>query len=264
MAGFVGLLSTLSWGGTLHASLASVGVEGMEFTFEPDAESFETTRFGASSGARTKIPGLQSGTISWEGTLKAPAHGAAGLVTFSAGTVLNVNGFDINLDRDEFDSTVFNATAPTVKSYLPGGWGGSGSFSGLYDSSTGMALPGNSSEPATGTFKYQERGGTDNTLSFSMFTTRASVTSSPKQLATLTYNFEATGDITQSSPSTGVGIVPAGTDLSEAAQSLTATATTGRTFAGSAFWTSIGLSVRIGQLTRVRIGARFTGAITIG
>ena len=264
MAGpVVGLLATLAWGGTEHASLATVGVEGREFTFTPDAESFETTRFAAATGARTHTSGLQSGVLSWDALLKVPKAGHFGLVTYSAGTVINVTGFTLNIDRDEFDSTVFASTAPTFKSYLPGGWGWGGSFDGYLDNAVAMKLPGNSSEPATGTFRYIDTGTTDATLAGSMFTTQASAKAGPKGLNTLSYTFQGSGDLTSVAPTGGVPIFPAGAISGEAAQTITATAHTGITFGGTAFWKSVNITCQMGGLVTIGVSARFTGTITL-
>lgn len=262
MAGpIVGITAAISWGGTQHASLAGTGVEGQQFTLNNSAEEFDTTIFGA-TGPTSHIKGLVSGEGTINGLLKVPDHGAGGLVTFSAGTVINVTGWDMELTREEFDSTVFNATAPTFKSYLPGLWTWNGSFSGYLDDTTAMTLPANSNEPATGTFKYQEKGGTDNTLSGSIFTTAANVSASPRQINSLDYNFQGSGALTQSTPSAGVGIFPNGAVGNEAAQTLVLTASTGRTFTGSAFWKSISISCRMGGLVTVRVGFRYSGTIT--
>lgn len=262
MAGpIVGITAAISWGGTQHASLAGTGVEGRSFSLDIDAEDFDSTVFGA-TGPTSNIKGLVSGSGSIQGLLKVPDHGAGGLVTFSAGTVLNVTGWDMEITREEFPSTVFNATAPTAMSYLPGLFLWRGSFSGYLDETTAMTLPANANEPATGIFKYQEKGGTDSTLSGSIFTNKASIGASPRRVNSLDYSFVGSSTLTQSTPSSGVGIFPSGVVANEGAQTLVLTASTGRTFTGSAFWKSIRISCRISQLVTVDIGFRFTGTIT--
>lgn len=263
MAQIVGITSDVSWAGTQHASLTDTGVEGREFTLNLAGEEFDTTIFGA-TGPTSNIKGLRSGEGTYEALLKVPDQGAAGLVTFSGGTVINVMGWDMELNREEHETTIFNATVPTWRTFLPGLWSWNGTFTGYLDDTTALTAPGNANEPATGTFRYQEKGATDSTLSGSIFTTAANVGASPRRVNSLDYTFRGSGALTQSTPSAGVGIFPNGAVGNEAAQTLTLTASTGRTFTGSAFWRSISISCRMSNLVTIRVGFRFTGEVTIG
>lgn len=269
----IGALGSVAWTTGANATLASTGVSNMEWTLNLEGEEFDSTIFG-NTGAMTAIKGLQSWDFEFGGYLVAPDHGAGGLVTFGAGaagtglggSVLNLNAWDMNITRDEIDTTLFNATVPTVKSWIPGLFKGGGSFSGFLDSATSTTIPtfpANSSEPATGTFRYQEKGVTDNTLSGSMFTTRASWGARVNAANPISYNYRLSGDITQSTPSAGAGILPAGALASTAIDTITLKSDATRTFTGSAFWTSIAISVRPRQLVSVRVRGRGTGALTI-
>lgn len=250
-----------SWTGGNNAQLAGTGTSPMEGTIYLEGQEFDSTVF-ASAGYKNHIKGLQSWYVEFGTYPKAIDHGgnSAGLVTNAAGYVTNLNEWSMDIERDELESTIFT---DATMSYLPGliDWGGS--YAGLLDDTTVATLPGNSSEPATGTFKYQERGAADNTLSGSIFTTRGQIGVRPSALNTISYTYRGSGALTQSTPSTGAGVFTVGAISGDAASSLVFTASTGRTFTGSAFWSRVSISLKVGQLTSVRVRARGTGALVV-
>lgn len=260
MAAITGITAAISWVGTENAYLASTGQDPARFTLDYDGDDFDATTL-ATTGSEAHLKGLTSLSGTWTGQLKAAAHGAEGLITFSAGTVLNANSWDMEIVRAAHEVTAFAATA---KAYIPGVWGATGSFGGFLDDTTASVAISNANEPATGTFKYQEKGATDNTLSGSIFTFGGSVNVSV-QPNTYSYRYRMNGDITHSIPSAGVGILPNGAIVGSAAGSLVLTASTGRTFTTNAFWTRIGISCRVGALTEVTVGWRSSdGTLAIG
>lgn len=260
MAAISGITGAVtSWSGTTNAYLAATGVEPAQFNLTLEGTELDTTSF-TDAGVGTAIKGLAGWFAEWETWLKAPAEGSAGLVTYTAGYTANLNAWELEAEADEFESTAFGGT---VKAYTPGGFKWRGSFSGHLDDTTAAVAVGNSNEPATGTFKYQEKGATDNTLSGSIFTHGANLAVAPSALNAIAYNFRGSGALTQSTPSAGVGIIPNGVLPVPTAGSLVLTASSGRTYTGSAFWTRIGISCRVNELVRVRVRARGTGALTI-
>lgn len=268
MSASIGAAGSVAWIGGTHAQLAGTGTSPMEWTLNLNGDDMESTAFGT-AGPESHIKGLQS----WEGEftayLKTPDHGAAGLVTFAAGTVLNMNAWDMNISRSDIEVTSFNATNPTVKAFIPGLFNATGSFSGFLDNATSTtvpAFPANSSEPATGTFKYQEDGATDRNLSASIFTTQASWGARLNAANPISYTFRVSGDITQSTSSgtPNASILLSGAALdATAASAITLKSDATRTFTGSAFWKSIAISVKLGSITTVKVGFRGTGALSI-
>ena len=261
MAALTGITGALtSWGsGSIHAQLAATGTQPASFTLNLEGEDFDVTAF-ESAGVGQHIKGLQGWSFDATAQLKVPDHGALGLVTYTAGYTTNLNAWTLDVQRAEFDVTAF---AATEKAYIPGKYDWGGSFAGFLDGTTALVAVNNGSEPATGTFKYQEKGGTDNTWSGSIFTTSANVSVSPQAVNAVSYNFRGTGALTQSTPSAGAGVLPNGAIALTAAETVVLTASSGRTYTGSAFWTMIGLNVGVGQATVLRMRGRGTGALTI-
>lgn len=263
MAGpIVGLTGAVtSWGSstTITDYLAKAGMRANQATVYLEGEDIDTTAF-ADIGVGTAIKGLVGAYAEWEGHLFAPQHGATGLVTFAAGYTTNLNSYTIDVEGSEFQGTAFGASN---QAWFPGGFKWGGSFSGFLDDTTALVAPQNASEPATGTFKIDERTTTDATLSGSIFTTRAQAGISPSALNTVSYNFRGSGALTASTPTTGVNVFPTGALAVAAPASLVITASTGRTFTGSAFWTRISLTVGVGQSVRMRVRARCAGTFVI-
>lgn len=265
MAILTGITGDIVWAGTgENKQLSATGVEGQQFTVDIDCEEFDATAF-STTGNAAYIKGIQSGTATFEGLIKSTNHGANGLVSYTSGGgyVTNVNSWDLTIERDEFNSTVFAIGGVTFHAFTPGlmRWGGT--FNAYTDDTTALSLPGGSGEPAELNLKYEEKGATDNALSGSVFTTKLGVSSSPQALNTATYSYRGSGALTHTTPSVGAGIFPAGAITGEAATSLTLTSSTGKSVAGSAFWKSVNISCRPGELVKVRVTARFTGTITL-
>ena len=250
-----------SWPTGTNAQLAGTGVTNRKATINLEAEEFDSTAFDT-TGMSSFIKGLKSWSVECEALLKVIDHGGGGngLVTYAAGYTTNIKSWTMDIVRQSHDSTIFT---DTVKTYAPGliSWGGT--YDGFLDDTTVMTEPGNSSEPATGTFKYQEKGATDSSLAGSIFTTRGSATSDPGALNVVSYTYRGSSTLTQSTPSAGVGIFAAGAIANTVADTLTFTASTNRTFAGSAFWEKVSIKCGVGGLVTVNWTARGSGALTI-
>lgn len=255
MAAITGITGAVtSW--TNNTQLISTGSKPMQFSLDVDCDEHDVTAFDT-TGAQAYIKGLRSWGGSFTAQLATPAIGALGLVTFSAGYVVNLNAFSVNIACAEHEVTAF---AATEKAYIPGMFNWSGTFGGFLDGTTAATLPGNSNEPATGTFLYQELGATDNTLAGSIFTTRLGIGVSPTAPNSVNYSFRGSGALTQSS--TSVGIIPDGALAVPTVGELVLTASTGRTFTGNAFWTGIAIAVSVGAPTVLTGTFRGTGALT--
>lgn len=260
MAAVTGITGAVtSWAGTQNTRLISTGAKPASFTLNVPAPANPTTGF-SDVGIRTMLKDIYdwSGTISAQ--LAAPSSGTAGLVTFAAGYTTNLNSWNLTIAGEEFPVTAFGAAA---RAFIPGGFGWSGGFSGFLDGTTVASIPSvSASEPGSATFKYAEAGATDMTLAGSIVTTLLNIGVSPSAANAVSYSFEGTGALTQSTPSAGEPVLPAGAVAIPVAGELVLTASTGRTFTGDAFWTSIAISCTVGQPVTVEIGFRGTGALT--
>lgn len=263
MAAITGIEGAVtSWAGTQNSHLISSGTKPADFTLRIEAGEHDVTGFGDAGIAAM----IKETVYQWSGTIRAqlvaPASGTLGLVTFAAGYTANLNAWDMAVECAASNpATSFGNTAhvflPTVMR-----WGGS--FSGSLDGTTALLIPAaSSSEPGSATFKYQERGADDNALSGDVFTTRVEASVPHASLATVSYTYRGTGALTQSTPSTGAGIFPAGAIARPTAGSLVLTAATGRTYTGSAFWTRVALGVSLGQAVSVDIDFQGTGPLVI-
>lgn len=242
-----------------NTQFIATGSEPAAFTLEFEGQEFDTTTF-ASAGISSFLKGLSG----WRGQItqqiKTPATGDLGLVTFTAGYTTNLTYWDLAVDVAEHETTTFGAT---TRAYIPGKLSWGGSFGGYADDTALLTMVGNSSEPATGTFKVREAGGTDDTLSGSIFTTRADTGASPDAVVPANYTYRGSGALTQSTPSAGTTIFPTGAVARPTTGSLVLTATTGQTFTGDAFWTRAGVRVAVNELIVVTLDFRGSGALSI-
>lgn len=263
MAVIVGYAGSVTWAGsTNNAQLASTGGEPINWTLTMNGDEHETTAFAGTGAQTTFVKGLTSWSGTFETTLKTPATGTAGLVTFAGGYVTNLIEWTMDIARDALDATVFGASE---RAFVPGLARISGTFRGYIDDTTAVTAVANTNEPATGTFKVREAGATDDTLSGSIFTRQLDLATSPAALGTVGYAYRLSGALTQSTPSAGTTILVAGTfdPVADVASTITLAADGTRTYSGSAFWTSIGIRVAVGELVSVRVGFQGTGALTI-
>ena len=269
MAGpILGATGSVVWSngttGTNNTLLSSNGVTGgnpVRWTLRPNADKFNTTAFTTTDPTTTFLKGLTSWLGEFEAMIPGPEIGSGGLVTFSAGYVTNLQEWSLDISRPALETTVFGATA---KTFLPGLYSWSGRFAGLLDDTTAATMVANSSEPASATFKYSERGVSDATLSGSIFTDNLDIGSMPEALNTIAYTFQGSGALTHSTPTTGNSILTAGSAITaDDAGSIVLTASTGRTYTGSAFWTGISIDVKCTELMKVRVQFQGTGALSI-
>ncbi len=94
-----------------------------------EADEFDISELSGSGAAVERLSGLRSGTMTFSGFYPkaAPKIGNTGLLKYNAVTVGFVQDWTMDVDFGEIDITSFNATAPTVKKFMPSGlftWGG--------------------------------------------------------------------------------------------------------------------------------------------
>lgn len=255
------MAGSVAWTTGNNAQLAGTGCEPVDWKLNVNADEFETTPFAATDPISTYLKGLYSWDFEFTTTLKVAEIGALGLVTFSAGYVTNLNAWTMEIERAAHEVTAFGATC---KAYIPGRYMWSGTFGGFLDDTTAATLPANSNEPATGTFRYSERGATDAELSGSIFTKQLNVESSPRDVNKVSYGYRGSGALSQSASSSGVNIFSAtGAIVGTAADTVTLTATTSRTYSGSAFWKGISISVGATGLTEIRVRGQGSGSLSV-
>lgn len=265
MASFVVKGGDASWASP-NGGFTSSGAADYSWTANLEADEFDVTAFNASGiTSKSWISGLRSVT----GELRvryAPATiGSGGLVTFASGYVVGAHQYALNLACDAFDVTQFNATPPTVKTFIPGLISWDGSYRCWYDDTTALAQVGGIASAAA-TFKIVEDGvSNDHTLAGNIFTKGAPATVNVGTPAEVEYAYRGDGVLTAA----GTGgaafpnpIFPVGA-VTCAASTLTLTAATGRTLAFSAFWTRISLEVNVSQPIVLTIGFQGSGAVTI-
>lgn len=252
---------SIQWGapGSVHRHLAQSGTKPYTFTVTLDGDEGDVLAF-ADQGIAQAVKGLTSWSFDFTAHLSTPVMGHVGLVTYAAGYTVHLNEWSIEIERDEADVTAFGAAE---RAWIPGPLRWRGEFGGYIDTTTPIARISNPNEPATATFKYDERGAVDATLSGTIFTVGASIQVATSAPNSVRYRFRGSGDITQSAPSTGTTIIPVGALGLQDAEDVVLTASTGRTYSGLAFWRRIGIQVRVGAPVEVSVSARGTGALTI-
>lgn len=235
------------------------------------------------SGSGVSSMSQKAGLGEWTATLtglypKATKKiGNGGLVTYAAGDVLHIKGWNLNIETQEIDITE-QASSPVLwKSYRPGviKWGGD--FEGHIDSGTnvsGVTPPGTAASAMT--LKVTEEGATDSSLAGSAFIHAVDVgiqvgSTTPN---TKKYQFTGSGDLTHTYPA-GLGltgtsspsvIAPSSWDADGDGvgdRTLVFQADSGRTYTGNAFWRSISISNQLNDLIKIVVGIRGTGALTI-
>ena len=102
-----------------------------EVTINTEADEFDISELSGSGAAVERLSGLRSGTMTFSGFYPkaAPKMGNTGLLQYGSTpvTVGFVQDWTMDIDFGEIDITSFNATAPTVKKFMPSGlftWGG--------------------------------------------------------------------------------------------------------------------------------------------
>jgi len=271
-----------SWGtaGDDVYQLVSAAIAPMEFSLDLSAAQLDDTAFsGSGVSAMTQKAGLAEWTATITGYYPRATKkiGNGGLVTFAAGEVLHVKGWDLNLEAQEIDITEFNTSPVLWKSFRPGPYKWGGNYEGYIDSGTNVAgLTAAGTAASSATFKASEEGATDSTFSGNIFThgLNVGVAVGANNPNTKKYAFTGSGSLVHTFPS-GLGLLGTssphtiimplwdGDGDGVADKTLTLKADSGRTYAGAAFWKSIGITVALPDLIKVVIGVRGSGALTI-
>lgn len=271
-----------SWGSSGDDVFQLVGsaIAPMEFSLDLSAAQLDDTAFDASGvSSMTQKAGLAEWTATITGYYPRATKkiGNGGLVTFAAGEVLHVKGWNLNIEAQEMDITEYAASPVLWKAFRPGlvKWGGD--YEGYVDSGTNVAgITAAGTAASAATFKATEEGATDSSFSGSIFThgLNVGVAVGANNPNTKKYSFTGSGSLVHTFPS-GLGLLSTssphtivipkwdGDNDGVADRTLTLKADTGRTFAGAAFWKSISISNQLNDLIKIVVGIRGSGALTI-
>lgn len=269
-----------SWGSsTANSDLISNGLAPASFELSMSVPENDVTVFSASAQNRAWIPGLGE----WSGTITSQispaALGANGSVTFS-GLGGNISGYTLNLNANATESTVFSGSGVAWKTFLPGLFDWSGTFTGDLDDTTAIVTGASSGgtiwtlggATASLVLKLLDEGTTDHTFTGNAYVTQASPSIRIGEKAGASYNFRGTSNLTAAGQTAGNTYTnPFEYDITNntgviqrpAADPIVLTADTGRTYEGSAFWTSIAISCAVDQPITVTVGFRGSGALDI-
>lgn len=224
------------------------------------AEIADSSAFESSNPiAITQTSGIKSATGSFQAFF--PRDGAAwgdeGLVTFANGYTSNVNGYTLNIACQAYDDTGFSSTPPGFRDFCAGEISFSGSYQTNIDNATAHSLP---STSGAATFRMNTDTA-DNTLAGTIIvqTVDWNVARGAKNNATV--NFAGTGNLTSAGTNplfaAGALATPDLTDIVLRAEGDV-------DWDGTAFWTSLGINVNIGQPITIAGSLQATGAYTLG
>ncbi len=269
--------SVTSWGtgaaNCKHLIDTGMGVNSARLTMQTD--ELNTTASGDT--AQRRKTGLRSWTVELRGLFPKTTRkiGNTGLVTYASGYATYVNQWSMQIQADVLDITAFGQADVTTKVYRPGRLLITGSYEAMMDSA---ANPINASNPgipttssAAATFKATEEGGTDNEFTGNILTTQADVNIPIGEggLNTASYNWILDGALTVVG---SANVLPAGVlsgfdwDTSGDGvpdQTLLFQSSSGRTYSGVAFLSSLQISVNPQGLIEVTATAQGAGPLTV-
>lgn len=255
-----------SWAGTANTALISSGSAPYRWNLNVTNPETDVTPM-ASGGATARAYALGLGQ--WDGSistrLNPVKYGSGGLVSGSSSYVTNTRNWRLSIAATPVEkSTAMNGTPPTWQTWLPNLISWSGTYEAMLDTSTSLTLPSITAD--TLTFKMVENASNDHTLSGSALVSQLGAPIQVGQLAVATYSFRGTGAITAAGTSgSGVGnpIFAAGAVAGPASGELVLTSSSGKTYTGDAFWTSVDINCVVDEVIDITINFQGTGALAI-
>jgi len=260
-----------------------------EVAINTEADEFDISELSGSGAAVERLSGLRSGTMTFSGFYPkaAPKIGNTGLLKYNAVTVGFVQDWTMDVDFGEIDITSFNATAPTVKKFMPSGlftWGGTFNVHMLNDDNAlgsatddEVTLPTAAGSTGTAAIFQIFTGATNaHTLSGNVLLRSLghSIRKADKQV--LAYAYSGSGGVTEQQGDTydplridPASIAPggsaawAGPSWTDATSpSIVVTAYSGRTYTIKAFLKSLSISVSPGNPIAINGSLRIFDTIT--
>lgn len=263
-----------SWGSTNFYSVLLAAIRPASCKVTIANPAVDVTGFTSSSRQVTR--GIASATVDISGYVFAtPRLGTQGLVTFSSSTntyVQFADEWDLELSWPEHDITQFSG-APTWRSFMPGGpMTAKGRFRARPVSDTALENPfivGTPAADPTLTLRYGDSA-TDETLAGTALVTSLGVSLSPGDPQFAEYEFEIDGAITPAGTgslfgTTALGDCPwsqGGSAAGAMVISTKETSTVKTISLADSFVTSIKMSVKVGEPTKIDLSVRASGAVT--
>lgn len=272
MAQIIGAQGTLSsWTGTFYSNLRTKLTE-TAVTIAASRDTVDVTGLG--QYGRSVIPGLGQWTAQVEGTANigsAPALGNTGLVAYTGSTSVLIDSFTLNINAQVHETTAFNGTPPTWKTFRPGVVNWSGTMTARLDDGNAAPLPLTiGGTPVSAVFTY----GTTATLTGDIVIASVAPAIRIGSLSLIPITFNGTGVLTAAGandifgatafadPTSSAGI-PEWNANGSSAKPIVMTTASGRTLTGAdGFWSSISLTASVSDLTRVSVGVQGSGSMT--
>lgn len=229
---------------------------------------------GADSGGAslTLVGGLYDWTVVYDWLHPAtPQIGHEMNITHASGYATHPRSFNINMNAAEYDITSGDGVGIVARSYLPGLWTHTGSYTCLIDGTTALTLPTAPGAASTAaTFKMTEEGATDNEMTASLIVQQLGASLSRPNPNEVVYGFTVNGNITMVGatnflPAGALGI-PDWDNNSDGTADVTLTGqfASSRTFSGTCFGRSHIINVTTGEVIRGQTTLRGIGALTFG
>lgn len=248
-------------------------------TINVEANEIEVTQAtGSTINFAAMIGGLRTATVDFAGIYPRTTTplGVSSIIEFATGYVQYVNAWSIDITWPEIDITsVGGALSPTTwRRWMPGGMGRwTGTYTCKADNATLPSLP-STGAAAAATFKFAEAGATDPALAGSITTPRLSQRVRLGDFSELTYNFNGSGDLTQTTTATYPGLLaaaggaitkPTWDTTGDGVPDVSCTLTVGpsRTWVFPAFWTKLNLAWKVDDVVRVSGTLRVADTATV-
>lgn len=260
MAVIAGTLGNVAWVGDDPHSHIVANIQPQRFTLNYAGDTFDEPLLNQSH------PNTVKGLSQWAATLEAlnatPNLGNEGLVTYASGNVENSFAWRIDVNVELHPVPLFNATAPTVYSWIVGRYTWGGEYSRYLDDATNAwisDLP-ITAEPASAQFKYDENTA-DGVLGGTIITQNQNVTVDPRNPNQVVVPFVGDGALSATGTAS---VLPTGQFSPGSAATLRLTQTTGQAASGLALLQSFSMNVNVTEPIRVTVGGQGTGALTVG
>lgn len=255
--GITGLITGAS--GTWNTLLARMSPAA--FTLTESGQEFDKTEFASASGVipRGWSPGLRTFGVTVEAFSATPVTGITGTLS---GTDYATNPFewDMTINQAALDVTDFGVSS-AWRAFAPGLQDWSGSFSAFIDGTTAISsITAGGASPTLAAATFTISSG--NTLAGNIFTRALSGVVAVGDRNIVRYEYRGDSNLTVAGTD-AILAANSGTMVALPSSSLVMTAATGRTYTGSVIPTSIQITVRQGELTRIRAVGQGTSSLVI-
>ncbi len=242
------------------------------FVWTAKGATFDSSTFGGPANFTTNGASMLSIDFSLEAHMGTPQDGYLGLLTYSNGEVLHINGYEINISRplhadDEF-GTQYRAFKPGLVSV-------SGSIEGNIDGTTAMKRPLVAAGFGSATFDVltdaEDGSGTGKRLLVPINYTESKATLTRGGPAVKAYNFVGSGAMTTAGDNTTLlwavdadGSMLSNLNTANPPSILLTTATVASSgtllqLGGVAYWKSIKLKTKMGSPVMITVEGSFSG-----